>query len=166
MNPEFPELYADILRHHSCAPELISLEITESAMLDDPARALTNLLRLRELGTHLSIDDYGTGYSSLAYLKRLPVEELKIDRSFIMNMETDHSDAMIVRSTIDLAHNMGLRVIAEGVESGSIFSLLQKLGCDMAQGYGLSRPVQAAALLQWMQESPWVNPSVKAATAA
>ncbi len=157
MNPEFPEIYAKILQKNGCEPARITLEITESAMLDDPGRALVNLQRVRELGSHLSIDDYGTGYSSLAYLKRLPVEELKIDRSFIMSMETDPSDAMIVRSTIDLAHNMGLKVVAEGVENAAIFALLQKLGCDMAQGYALSRPVPAAALLEWMKTSPWVN---------
>lgn len=163
MNPEFPEIYADILQRNRCDPARISLEITESAMLDDPARALVNLQRVRELGSRLSIDDYGTGYSSLAYMKRLPVEELKIDRSFIMAMETDASDAVIVRSTIDLAHNMGLKVVAEGVENAAIFELLRNLGCDMAQGYALSRPVPAAALLEWMQTSPWVNATPAAA---
>lgn len=162
MNPEFPEACASILRRNSCDPARIVLEITESAMLDDPERALTNLLRLRELGSHLSIDDYGTGYSCLAHLKRLPVSELKIDRSFVMGMETDPSDATIVRSTIDLAHNMGLKVVAEGVENEGIFDLLRQLGCDMGQGYALSRPLDGPAILKWMQESPWINGGAEA----
>ncbi len=164
--PDFPEIYADILRQHACDPASLSLEITESAMLDDPDRALATLLRLRDQGSALAIDDFGTGYSSLAYLKRLPVAQLKIDRSFVMSMETDPSDSVIVRSTIDLAHNMGLKVVAEGVENEAIFGLLQQLGCDLAQGYVLSRPVPPAALVQWMRDSPWINGPAESIRAA
>src|SRR3712207_7681771 len=98
------------------------------------------------MGVGLAIDDFGTGHSSLAYLKRLPVHELKIDRSFVMNMSTDDNDAVIVRSTVDLAHNLGLRVVAEGVESEAVAQTLTALGCDVAQGYHYGRPVPAAAI--------------------
>jgi EAL domain-containing protein (putative c-di-GMP-specific phosphodiesterase class I) len=101
------------------------------------------------LGFGLSIDDFGTGYSSLAYLKKLPVHELKIDRSFVMNLDRDEADACIVRSTIDLAHNMGLRVVAEGVETESVAGRLRALGCDQAQGYLFSRPLSAEDYFDW-----------------
>src|SRR5207244_3310319 len=110
------EQVAALLQTHGCAAHWITLEITESAILDDPGNAVENLSRLHTLGCRLAIDDYGTGYSSLAYLRRLPVDELKIDKSFVLGMAADASDALIVRSTIDLAHNLGLSVVAEGVE--------------------------------------------------
>ena len=103
----------------------------------------------------VSVDDYGTGYSSLAYLKRLPVSELKIDRSFVRHMTEDAADAVIVRSTIDLGHNLGLRVVAEGVESQEAWGVLTAMGCDVAQGYYLSRPLPAAQLEQWLREAQW-----------
>ncbi len=117
--------------------------------MDDPQRAEATLNRLSEMGFKLSIDDFGTGYSSLAYLKRLPVDELKIDKSFVMNMEKDNDDAKIVRSTIDLAHNLGLTVVAEGVENGLIWSKLQELSCDEAQGYFMSKPLPASEFADW-----------------
>jgi EAL domain-containing protein (putative c-di-GMP-specific phosphodiesterase class I) len=104
----------------------------------------------------LSIDDFGTGYSSLAYLKRLPVDELKIDKSFVLTMENDIGDTKIVRSTIDLGHNMGLRVVAEGIESEAVWRLLAALGCDHGQGYFMSRPIPAAKLVEWIGN--WVPP--------
>ena len=110
----------------------------------DPERSARILQSFSDMGIALALDDFGTGYSSLAYLKRLPVDELKIDRSFVMNMATDDNDAVIVRSTIDLAHNLGLRVVAEGVESGAAAAALAALGCDHAQGYYYSRPVPPA----------------------
>ncbi len=127
------------------------LEITESAMMADPAHAMDMLLRLDAMGVHLAVDDFGTGFSSLSYLKRFPVSELKIDKSFVMDMMDDENDAVIVRSTIDLAHNLGLRVVAEGVESKDILDMLYILGCDTAQGYHFSRPLPSEELLRWIR---------------
>jgi EAL domain-containing protein (putative c-di-GMP-specific phosphodiesterase class I) len=108
--------------------------------------------RLGELGLAFSLDDFGTGYSSLAHLKRLPVQELKIDRSFVMHMDSDPNDAAIVRSTVDLARSLGLRVVAEGVESQSTWDQLARFGCHLAQGYHLSRPLPVARLDAWLDE--------------
>jgi diguanylate cyclase (GGDEF)-like protein len=132
--------------------ELLELEITESMLMTDPARAEATLLRLSQIGLTLSVDDFGTGYSSLANLKRLPVDVIKIDKSFVIEMAVDASDAAIVRSTIDLAHNLGLRVVAEGVESQDAWCQLEKLGCDYAQGYFLSRPLPADAATRLIVE--------------
>jgi EAL domain-containing protein (putative c-di-GMP-specific phosphodiesterase class I) len=130
---------------------VLQFEITESAMLTDPARSKLVLDRLASMGIRLSIDDFGTGYSSLSYLKRLPVSEIKIDRSFVMHMDIDESDATIVRSTIELAKNLGLDVVAEGVESARIWNQLSALGCTIAQGYHLCRPVPPPELRDWLQ---------------
>jgi len=132
--------------------ELLELEITESMLMTDPARAEATLTRLSRIGLTLSVDDFGTGYSSLANLKRLPVDAIKIDKSFVMEMAVDASDAAIVRSTIDLAHNLGLRVVAEGVESEDAWRQLEALGCDFAQGYYLSRPLPAEAATRMIRE--------------
>jgi diguanylate cyclase (GGDEF)-like protein len=149
MDVELPDkLEAILLRQHARA-ECFCLEITESAIMDDPQRAEATLNRLSQRGYKLSIDDFGTGYSSLAYLRRLPVQELKIDKSFVMAMEREEGDAKIVRSTIDLAHNLGLSVVAEGVENAAILQRLAELGCDEAQGYHLSKPMPLAALQAW-----------------
>ena len=131
--------------------------------MDDPQRALATLDRLHAMEFRLSIDDFGTGYSSLAYLKRLPVHELKIDRSFVSGMETDRDDATIVRSTIDLGHNMGLRVVAEGVENEAVWHLLAAAGCDIGQGYFMSKPIPAAQLADWLAK--WRPPSLVHGTA-
>jgi diguanylate cyclase (GGDEF)-like protein len=132
--------------------EQLELEITESMLMTDPARAEATLLRLSQIGLTLSVDDFGTGYSSLANLKRLPVDVIKIDKSFVMEMAVDASDAAIVRSTIDLAHNLGLRVVAEGVESEDAWRHLEALGCDYAQGYYLSRPIPAEACTRLIRD--------------
>ena len=145
------ERFATLLDEHGCAARWITLEITESAILDDPGHAVENLERLHGLGCNIAVDDYGTGYSSLAYLRRLPVDELKIDKSFVMGMVRDSSDALIVRSTIDLAHNMGLAVVAEGVEDEATLERLRGLGCDMVQGYYLSRPLAAEDVVAWIR---------------
>ena len=137
-------------------PKSLCMEITESAIMDDPQRALQTLQRLHEMGLRLSIDDFGTGYSSLAYLKRLPLHELKIDRSFVMSMETDRADLKIVRSTIDLAHNLGLTVVAEGVENAHTWALLKALNCDEAQGYYMARPMPEEDFAAWL--STWTPP--------
>jgi EAL domain-containing protein (putative c-di-GMP-specific phosphodiesterase class I) len=140
-----------ILVRHGVPRSGFCLEITESAIMDDPQRAQNTLEELARSGFKLSIDDFGTGYSSLAYLKSLPVNELKIDKSFVMGMEQGEDDAMIVRSTIDLAHNLGLTVVAEGVETGGILERLRALACDEAQGYHISRPMPAQEFLAWQQ---------------
>ena len=153
MDLHLPERITELLQAHGCAAHWIALEITESAILDDPGRAIENLGRLHSLGCRLAIDDYGTGYSSLAYLRRLPVDELKIDKSFVTNMARDASDAMIVRSTIDLAHNMGLYVVAEGVDDEAVLERLRALGCDMVQGYLLSRPLAPAEFVARLRDA-------------
>ena len=139
-----------IMRQHGARPEGFCLEITESAIMDDPQKAESTLNRLANRGFKLSIDDFGTGYSSLAYLKRLPVNELKIDKSFVMAMERNEGDATIVRSTIDLAHNLGLHVVAEGVENQAIMDLLARLHCDEAQGYHLAKPLPVPQFVEWV----------------
>ena len=151
LDPELSTRLADILVRHGVPASAFCLEITESAIMDDPQRAEAMLNRLSEQGFKLSIDDFGTGYSSLAYLKRLPVHELKIDKSFVMGMETGEDDAMIVRSTIDLAHNLGLTVVAEGVETAAILERLRTLACDEAQGYHIARPLPVDDFLAWQE---------------
>ncbi|MGL4434647.1 MAG: putative bifunctional diguanylate cyclase/phosphodiesterase, partial [Giesbergeria sp.] len=149
LDPELSQRLEDILQRHGVAATAFCLEITESAIMDDPQRAEAMLNRLAQQGFRLSIDDFGTGYSSLAYLRRLPVQELKIDKSFVMGMQTAEGDALIVRSTIDLAHNLGLSVVAEGVESADILEHLRSLQCDEAQGYHISRPLPLDDYLAW-----------------
>ncbi len=153
MDRELPERFAALLDQHGCAARWIALEITESAILDDPGHAVENLQRLTALGCKIAIDDYGTGYSSLAYLRRLPLHELKIDKSFVMGMVNDPSDLVIVRSTIDLAHHMGLAVVAEGVEDEATLERLRSLGCDMVQGFLLSRPMLPEEVAAWMRSA-------------
>lgn len=154
---ELPERFAALLEKHGCAAQWITLEITESAILDDPDHAIDNLRRLHALGCRLALDDYGTGYSSLAYLRRLPVHELKIDKTFILGMARDSGDAVIVRSTINLAHHMDLLVVAEGVEDEATVERLRGLSCDMVQGYLLSRPLAAEEVVAWMRGSVWTR---------
>jgi diguanylate cyclase (GGDEF)-like protein len=156
LDQDLPSKFGEILRRHDVQPSSFCLEITESAIMDDPIRAQQTLERLHAMGVDLSIDDFGTGYSSLAYLKRLPVDELKIDKSFVLNMENDIGDTKIVRSTIDLGHNMGLRVVAEGIESEAVWRLLAALGCDQGQGYFMSRPIAGDKLADWI--AGWVPP--------
>ena len=150
MDETLPDRVVALLQMHGCAAQWIALEITESAILDDAGHAVENLKRLSALGCKLAIDDYGTGYSSLAYLRRLPLDELKIDKSFVIGMIRDASDNVIVRSTIDLAHNMGLAVVAEGVEDEATLERLHTLGCDLVQGYFLSRPLAPDLVAGWM----------------
>lgn len=149
LDQELPQKFDALLVKHQVPAEAFCLEITESAIMDDPQRAQATLHRLSALGFKLSIDDFGTGYSSLAYLKRLPVDELKIDQSFVRSMETDPDDAKIVRSTIDLAHNLGLTVVAEGVENAKVWDMLRDLNCDQAQGYHMGKPMPADAFANW-----------------
>ena len=152
LDVDFPAKLDLILQRHQVPASGICLEITESAIMDDPLRAEATLNKLHERGFELSIDDFGTGYSSLAYLKRLPVNQLKIDKSFVMAMERVKGDAMIVRSTIDLAHNLGLTVVAEGVENAAIYNALKQLGCDEGQGYFISKPMPAEQFVAWSRK--------------
>ncbi len=152
MDQDLPQKFAAILDKHALATAQFCLEITESAIMDDPVRAHQTLDNLHAMGMDLSIDDFGTGYSSLAYLKQLPVNELKIDKSFVLKMDKDNADSRIVKSTIDLAHNMQLRVVAEGVENQQVMQLLRELGCDQVQGYFLNKPMPASQLPAWKQD--------------
>jgi diguanylate cyclase (GGDEF)-like protein len=147
---QFPDRVAELLDKWRLAPSSLELEITENTIMGDPFRSMQVLRRLNEMGVKLSIDDFGTGYSSLAYLKRLPVDAVKIDKSFVLGMSADDNDGAIVRSTIDLARNLGLRVVAEGVETSEIWTELRDLGCDFAQGYLVSRPLPADELTAWL----------------
>jgi diguanylate cyclase (GGDEF)-like protein len=141
-----PGMVARLLDEHRVPAELLRLEVTESAVMGDAARCMEVLQGLHDLGVRLSIDDFGTGYSSMAYLRRLPVDELKIDRSFVLGMTTTQQDAVLVRTAIDLGHNLGLTVVAEGVEGLEHADALRALGCDIAQGYHFARPMAAAQL--------------------
>ena len=136
-----PHMVERLLGEHGVPAALLRLEVTESAVMGDAARCMAVLQRLHDLGMKLSIDDFGTGYSSMAYLRRLPVDELKIDRSFVLGMTTTSADAVLVRTAIDLGHNLGLTVVAEGVEGAEHVRALQALGCDIAQGYHYARPM-------------------------
>jgi len=150
LDPELAALIADLLRIYHLTPSALELEITESMLMSDPDRSLVTLTRLSQLGVGLSVDDYGTGYSSLANLRRLPIDELKIDRSFVSPMLSDESDLIIVRSTINLGHDLGLTVVAEGVEDEATLHRLEGLSCDLAQGYHFSKPLPAEAFNKWI----------------
>ncbi|MDE3009261.1 MAG: EAL domain-containing protein [Pseudomonadota bacterium] len=152
VKPELPAEFRALLAETGCLAQAILLEVTESALADDPDLVLANLLDLRSLGCDIAIDDYGTGYSSLAYLERLPLTELKIDKGFVLNMLASPSDESIVQSTIDLAHRLGLKVTAEGVDSLAALELLRTYGCDTAQGFFLCRPVAPAMAESWYRD--------------
>jgi len=143
-SPELPEQIAGLLNGAGVPSGQLELEITESAIMDDPQRAMRTLKAIRELGVHFAIDDFGTGYSSMSHLRKMPVTSIKIDKCFTQNMESDSDSAVIVRAIVDLGHNLGLKVVAEGVETLAAKKLLQEFGCDEAQGYYFSRPVLAA----------------------
>ena len=142
-----------LLAEHAVPASALELEITESVVMLDPERARTVLEALRRLGLRIAIDDYGTGYCALAYLRDLPVDELKLDRSFVARVATDPRSAAIVRSTVELAHALGLQVVAEGVEDRQTLDAVQGYGCDYAQGYYFSRPVPAAAFAGAVQRA-------------
>jgi diguanylate cyclase (GGDEF)-like protein len=147
LEPNLVDQVARLVAQPGVPPGTLTLEITESGVMTDPEAAIAMLWGLRHIGVRLSIDDFGTGYSSLAYLKRLPVDEVKLDKSFVLNMTSDANDAAIVRSTIELAHNLGLQLVAEGVEDQETLELLAALGCDLVQGYHLARPMPADELV-------------------
>jgi diguanylate cyclase (GGDEF)-like protein len=161
----FPAEVTAALDRYALPAHLLELEITESAIMTDPIRARRLLTELAEIGVRISIDDFGTGYSSLAYLKDLPVSQLKIDQSFVLHMHDDANDAIIVRSVVDLGHNLGLQTVAEGVEDGDTWDQLAQLGCDSAQGYFLARPMPPEAVFPWLEDSGHAAPSMVQTTA-
>jgi len=146
------------LERHELPAARLQLEITEGSVMDQPERALATLQELAGVGVGLSVDDFGTGYSSLAYLQRLPVNELKIDRSFVLGLAGSSSDGEIVRSTVGLGHNLGLSIVAEGVEDERSLAFLRDVGCDIAQGFFIARPMPADAVLEWARSSAWQVP--------
>ncbi len=149
---DFPEVLTGILAAQDFPPDSLILEITETTIMADPKRSLDILHRLTDMGIKLSIDDFGTGYSSLEYLKRLPVRELKIDKSFVMDMLKDESDATIVNAIIQLGHNLGLEVVAEGVESQETLDKLKVMGCDLLQGFHICRPLPQEHFITWAKQ--------------
>jgi EAL domain-containing protein (putative c-di-GMP-specific phosphodiesterase class I) len=152
---QLPEQVKSLLDSSSVPPGQITLEVLESAIMAYSERTMDNITRLDSIGVQLSVDDFGTGYSSLSRLQKLPVYELKIDKSFVQHMDTNPGDATIVRSTIELAHNLGLKVTAEGVETQQTWQMLKSYGCDLAQGFLMSRPMPADELIRWARESQW-----------
>jgi diguanylate cyclase (GGDEF)-like protein len=151
LDPRFPAHVQELLDAHGVAPYLLNLELTETAVMTDHDLALTVLQDLDSMGVSLSIDDFGTGYSSMSYLKTLPVKELKIDRSFVMGMANDPDSAVIVRSAVDLGHNLGMTVVAEGVQDSITRSDLTDMGCDLLQGYEICKPMPARELELWIE---------------
>ena len=152
LDESLAERIAGLLAEHAVPATALELEITESVIMIDPKRAREVLEALRALGLRIAVDDYGTGYCALAYLRDLPIDELKIDRSFIANVTTDRRSAAIVRSTIELAHALSLKVVAEGIEHEQALAALAAFGCDFAQGYHFSRPLPADAFTAWIHE--------------
>jgi EAL domain-containing protein (putative c-di-GMP-specific phosphodiesterase class I) len=165
---ELPVTIRRLLSQHGVSPPRLVIELTESAVLDDPDRAREVLVELHDLGVRIAIDDFGTGYASLAYLTTLPVDCLKVDRSFVMDLVNEGSGAAIVRFTVDLGRSLGLTVVAEGVEDADTLARLREIGCDEAQGYHLTRPLPAADLEVWFAQSPFPpahsTPAAPAAT--
>ncbi|MEA2660733.1 MAG: hypothetical protein QOH08_305, partial [Chloroflexota bacterium] len=149
MDPELPAYLSNLSERYPCASP-VTLELTESTLMNDPEGATRVILDLRTRGFRFAIDDFGVGYSSLAYLNRLPIDEVKIDRSFVGTFETDPRSALIVRATIELAHNLGLRAVAEGVEREETRTALATMGCDRYQGYLMSRPLGSIDLVAFM----------------
>ncbi len=154
LDERMPAMVGELLAAHGVAPDLLVLEVTESALMTEPVRAQRLLQELAALGVRISIDDFGAGYTSLGQLKSLPVSELKIDKSFVMTMSEGSSDDLIVHSLIDLGHNLGLSIVAEGVENEQTLAALRRYGCDVAQGYHLSRPLAPDALASWRAGRP------------
>lgn len=166
LDPMFAEELTQQLQAQGVDPKLVQLEITETAVMAEPARVLETMARLRQLGVRFAIDDFGTGYSSLAYLQKLQVQEIKIDRSFVAQMNKDQGSASIVRATIDLGHSLGLEVVAEGVEDAETHDLLLAYKCETAQGYLISRPLPAEEIERWLRHPVWHPNTPRGAKAA
>ena len=152
---EFPDQVAEMLTRWGVPPACIILEITESAIMSDVTRATQTVGRLNDMGMHISIDDFGTGYTSFSYIRKLAVGEIKVDKSFVLNMRTVNDDAVIVRTIIEMGKSLGLNVVAEGVEDQETWDLLQSLGCNSCQGYFISEPLEAQKFDAWLSESRW-----------
>ena len=157
IDPQLPETMRALLDAAGVQPAWSTLEITESVLMADPERAMETLSRLRRIGVRLAIDDFGKGYSSLAYLHRLSVDEVKIDKSFVLNITTDGSNVAIARATIELGRSLDFETVAEGVEDQGTWEVLASLGCDMAQGYHIAPPMSGAELERWLKESRWAS---------
>jgi EAL domain-containing protein (putative c-di-GMP-specific phosphodiesterase class I) len=158
LDADFPDSIQQLLQEADVPPAFLRIELTEGFLLGDSGRSIAVLDALANVGVGLSIDDFGTGYSSLVYLQRLPVVEIKADRSFVMTMATVKSDAVIVRSIVDLAHNLSVKVVAEGVEDGATMDMLIDYGCDEAQGYHVARPMPGTEVAGWLETSPFGLP--------
>jgi EAL domain-containing protein (putative c-di-GMP-specific phosphodiesterase class I) len=158
-DPDLATRIASLIAEYEVAPDQLTLEITEDGMLGEPDRPLPTLHKLRELGVRLAVDDFGTGYSSLSYLRRLPVQEVKIDRHFVQGMATDAGDLAIVRAVVDLSRHFGLLVVAEGVESERTLALLEEIGVDVGQGFLFSRPLSFDRLEAWFAAHTDMQPS-------
>jgi EAL domain-containing protein (putative c-di-GMP-specific phosphodiesterase class I) len=150
LDRHMPEMIQELLDTYEVPPAFLKLELTESFMVSDSGRSNAVMDALSAIGVGLSIDDFGTGYSSLSHLKQVPIDEIKIDRSFVMGMNEDANDFMIVRATVELGQNLGLRVVAEGVEDRETFDRLADFGCDEAQGYYIARPMPAEEFGRWL----------------
>ena len=157
---DFPESVAAMIAEYAVPSHRLELEVTETAIMTEPIVAIENIRKLSHLGIQMSIDDFGTGYSSMAYLQKLLVAKIKIDKSFVMEMGANENDEVIVRSTIELAHNLGLKAVAEGVETQAAWDKLRDLGCDSAQGYFMSKPLTAEHFLEWVRTSPWAGKQI------
>lgn len=164
---DFPQTVSALIAEYEVPSHLLELEVTETAIMKEPIVAIQNIRNLSRIGIKMSIDDFGTGYSSMAYIQKLLVAKIKIDKSFVMDMGAEAKDEMIVRATIDLAHNLGLTAVAEGVESQEAWDKLHELGCDSAQGYLMSKPLPPEQFLEWVEKSPWagapytvINPTI------
>jgi EAL domain-containing protein (putative c-di-GMP-specific phosphodiesterase class I) len=152
LDPDFPDEVMCMLLDAGVPPHLLELEITEGTIMADPVRAAAVLRRLDDLGIVLSLDDFGTGYSSLSRLRELPISEIKIDRSFSVRIDTDERDVAIMRSAIELGHNLGCSVVAEGLETAEALQRVTSLGCDTGQGFHIARPLDAGAISDWLAE--------------
>ncbi len=158
-SPELQRQLRHALSIWGMPPEALSLEITETAVMEAPGQSMESLRFFADMGIRLALDDFGTGYSSLAYLKMLPVTDLKIDKSFVQNLASDASDRKIVKTIIDMAHNFDLKVIAEGVEDEASYRILMDLGCDIVQGYLVSKPLKPEHFRKWLLEDRWYRPA-------
>lgn len=156
-DPTFPTQVAQALSTWGADARKLTLELTESSIVQNERTALEFMNQLAELGCHLAIDDFGTGYSSFAYLRQFPLNELKIDQSFVKNIVTEHGDQRIVNALIDLAHTFGMRALAEGIETEEAKTILHDLGCDMAQGYLYAKAMSANKFVSWFREQAKAN---------
>lgn len=158
---KFADQVEEILEQYNLPADLIELELTESAIMSEPKKAINCIKQLRNFGVQVSIDDFGTGYTSMSQLKELLVAKIKIDRSFVTDMMMNHNDAVIVRTTVDLGHSLGFKVVAEGVEDQATWDQLEDLGCDSAQGFHMARPLAPEAFTAWLRDSEWGNPKTE-----